>query len=135
VGLPYLYDDLWVMHTVGQSSLPQLPNIMFSDQVEWTEVKPVGAFIPASRYGHSATYCDNKVLFFGGFDGNRFLNDFLALERNGNGNAYINAFPIIQILSGFVSRRVEYHQLLEQGIQRISLLTKENYSFLEEKMN
>ena len=122
VGLPYLYDDLWLM------------TITDNHQLEWSEIKPKGP-APSARYSHSATYFDNKILFFGGFDGNRFLNDFLVLERNGNGKILAFFITNKQILNGFQLKQVEFLQLPEQAILQLFLQIIKNYSFLAAKMN
>ena len=47
--------------------------------MEWTQPVVKGV-MPTRRYNHTTTAVDSRVLIFGGWDGNRPLNDVVQLD-------------------------------------------------------
>lgn len=45
----------------------------------WSKVRGTG-IPPVGRYGHSATQIGKKIIFFGGFNGTRYLNDLFLFD-------------------------------------------------------
>lgn len=55
--------------------------VLSMDSMEWTQPLIRGT-LPTRRYSHSTTAVDSRVLIFGGWDGNRPLNDVVQLDFN-----------------------------------------------------
>jgi N-acetylneuraminic acid mutarotase len=47
--------------------------------MSWSRPEPTGSMFIA-RWGHTATYVNNKLYVFGGHDGTKMLNDLNILD-------------------------------------------------------